>query len=71
MREIDTFAKVDRSVFSFGTLNHDRDDKDYWLSKSPEERFRTIELIRQTIYGYSFPTPRLQRVVEITKLTQR
>ncbi len=69
MKEFDIFSKVDKTAFSVGTLNHDIDDRDYWLSKSPEERLRAIELIRQTIYGYSFPTRGLQRVFEIIELT--
>ena len=71
MSEIDTFAKVDKAAFSVGTLDHDRDDRDFWLSMSPEERLQAIEIIQQKIYGYSFPTPRLQRVFEITKLAAR
>ncbi|MCL4479270.1 MAG: hypothetical protein M1381_09280 [Deltaproteobacteria bacterium] len=69
MKEFDIFSKVDKTAFSVGTLNHDIDDRDFWLSKSPEERLRAIELIRQTIYGYSFTTARLQRVFEIIELT--
>jgi hypothetical protein len=69
MKEFDIFSKVDKTVFSVGTLNNEIDDKDYWLSVSPEERLQAIELIRQTLYGYSFTTPRLQRVFEVTELT--
>jgi hypothetical protein len=44
-----------------------RDDLDYWLSKTPEERFSAIEMLRRQTNG---DPGRLQRVVEITKLKQ-
>ncbi len=69
MRDFDLFAKIDKTVVSVSTLYNEIDDKDYWLSKSSEERLKAVELIRQTLYGYSFATARLQRIFEITELT--
>lgn len=46
----------------------DLEDKKYWLDKSPSERLESLELMRQSAYGYKNPsTRRLQRVFEIVK----
>lgn len=48
--------------------NSYRDDREYWLSKTPEERFSAIEMLRRQRHG----TPgRIERVVKITQLKQR
>jgi hypothetical protein len=66
----DPTHKMDKSAFSVVPLGEDTDAEDvaYWLSRPPEERFRALELLRQTVYGYSEPGPRLQRVLEIAEL---
>jgi hypothetical protein len=61
--------QVDRSTFSVVALSEADDESAYWLAKTPPERLRAIELIRQAIYGYTSSTGRLQRVLEIA--TQR
>jgi hypothetical protein len=40
----------------------------YWHSRTPEERLRALELMRQRAYGYDPATARLQRVLEIGQL---
>jgi len=41
-------------------------DSAFWLSRTVEERFVTIELTRQRAYGYdSQSVPKLQRVFEV------
>jgi hypothetical protein len=45
--------------------NSYREDREYWLSKTPEERFSAIEMLRRQMNGNP---GRLQRVVRITKL---
>ena len=45
-----------------------KDDREYWLSRTPEERFAAIEMLRRQMDGNP---GRLQRAVEITKLEQR
>ena len=59
--------KVDKSAFSVVTLSEADDESSYWLAKTPHERLRAIELIRQTIYGYTSSTGRLQGVFEATQ----
>lgn len=55
-------------VFSHASLNDKDNDVEYWRSKTPEERFEAIELLRQIFYNYDPVTDRLQRVVESAKL---
>ena len=41
-------------------------DSAFWLSRTVEERFVAIELMRQRTYGYdSQSVPKLQRVFEV------
>jgi hypothetical protein len=61
------FPKVRRDVFKVTSLFDPSDEKEYWLSKTPEERLEAVELMRQIIYGYDPSATRLQRVFEITQ----
>ena len=61
------FPKVRRDVFKVASLFDQSDEKEYWLSKTPEERLEAVELMRQVIYGYDPSATRLQRVFEITQ----
>jgi hypothetical protein len=61
-------ARLDRSAFEIGSLADDREEVEYWRSKSPEERMEALELMRQIIYGYDPATTRLQRFFEIVEL---
>jgi hypothetical protein len=62
------FPKVRRDVFKVASLFDPSDEKEYWLSKTPEERLEAVELMRQIIYGYDPSATRLQRVFEIVHL---
>lgn len=42
--------------------------REYWLSRTPQERMRAVELMRQKAYGYDPATTRIQRVLEIVQL---
>lgn len=44
--------------------NKDDGEREFWLSKSPEERFEALEILRQRFYGYDETTQRFQRVIE-------
>jgi hypothetical protein len=63
--------RMDKTVFSVGSLSDESDEKAYWLSKSPYERLQAVELIRQVIYGYDPASARLQRVLEVAELEIR
>jgi hypothetical protein len=44
-------------------------DREFWHSRTPEERFWAIELMRRRGYGYDeHSIPRLQRVFEVVDL---
>ena len=45
--------------------NQDKEDLQYWLSKTPEERIAAIEFLRRQAHGSS---ERLQRVARVVKL---
>jgi hypothetical protein len=66
MDEFD-FPKVRRDVFKVTSLSDPLDDKEYWMSKTPEERLEAVELMRRMIYGDE-AVKRLQRVLEIVQI---
>jgi hypothetical protein len=61
---------LDRSVVETAKLTDKPNDRQYWLSKTPDERFEALEILRQIAYGYDPATERLQRVFEIIPLRQ-
>jgi hypothetical protein len=63
--------RIDRSVLQVGSLKDKTNDRQYWLSKTPAERFAALELLRQIAYGYDPATARLQRVLEVVELKTR
>ncbi|MGD0077202.1 MAG: hypothetical protein ABSB91_01090 [Sedimentisphaerales bacterium] len=68
MDEFD-FPKVRRDVFKVTSLFDQSDDKEYWLSKTPQERLEAVELMRQVIYGYDPATARLRK--DVFEIVQR
>jgi len=68
MNAID-ILRVDKNVFSVTSLLGASDEKTYWLAKTPYERLAAMELMRQINYGYDATTARLQRVLEVARLT--
>jgi hypothetical protein len=59
--------KVDRKTFSVASRFEDDDEKAYWLSRTPYERLRQVEVLRRINYGRR-ATARLQRVLEFAQL---
>ena len=70
MNVIDT-VKMDKHKLSVVALSDESDEKAYWHAKTPHERLEAVELMRQINYGYDPTTARVQRVLEVVKLTQR
>jgi hypothetical protein len=64
---LETF-RMDRTVFTVGTLEDEGNDGEYWGSRTWEERLEAAEFMRQVIYGYNPITDRVQRVLRITQL---
>ena len=63
--------RVDRTTMETGRMSDKKSDREYWLSKTPDERFEALELLRQIAYGYDPATARLQRVLEVVELKRR
>jgi len=59
--------KLDKTAFTIGDLKNEGDDKNYWLSKTPQERLLAVEIMREILYGYDPSASRLQRVFEIAE----
>lgn len=64
MKLIDTM-RIDKTVFSIGTLEEQGDDRAYWASKSPAERLQALEFMRQVMYGYDPEVDGMVKVFEI------
>jgi len=62
--------RIDRTAITFGSLTDEPDDRVYWLTRSPSERWRAIELLRQINYGQARTSARLQRVLEIAEVSR-
>lgn len=69
MKTVDSFH-LDKSSLTVTSLSDESEEKEYWSLKSPEERLRAIEQMRQIIYGYDPLTSRLQRVFTTAQLSQ-
>ena len=60
-------VRMDKSLFSVVTTDTPSDAKEYWQTKTVQERLAALELIRQIMYGYDPDTARVQRVLEVTR----
>jgi hypothetical protein len=61
----------DRGAIEVHKLTDRASDRQYWMSKTPGERFEALELLRQIAYGYNPATERLQRILEAVELERR
>lgn len=60
--------RLDRSAFSVTTFAAaERDVKQYWSERTPEERLLALEQMRQVVYGYDPATTRLQRILTVVQ----
>ncbi len=59
--------RMDRSVISVVTTETPSDAKEYWKTRTMEERLVALELTRQILNAYDPDTTRFQRVLEITR----
>ena len=65
-------AFVDRTAFSVATFAEaEKADRDYWRSRTPDERLAALELSRQIAYGYDPTTRGLSRFFEVVEFTPR
>jgi hypothetical protein len=65
-------VRVDRTAFRVTSFAEaERADREYWRSRTPDERLAALELSRQITYGYD-PTARgLSRFFEVAELPPR
>ena len=65
-------ARVNRQAFEVRSLAEAEElDREYWRSRTPDERLEALELSRQIAYGYD-PTARgLSRVFEVAEFPPR
>jgi hypothetical protein len=68
MSDLVQTARMDKTVLSVTSLTDEPNDRDFWLSKTPEERLAAVELLRAITYGYDPATARLQRVLSVAQL---
>ncbi len=60
--------KLNKKAFSVASITEESDEKQFWLSRSPAERFEAAEYLRQIVYGYDPATTRLQRFFEVAEI---
>jgi len=63
--------RMDKTAFSVGPLLAESDEREYWLSRTPQERLEALETMRQIVYGYDPSTARLQRLLEVAQREPR
>ena len=59
--------RMDRTVISVVKTDTLSDAKEYWRTKSMQERLAALELTRQVFNDYDPDTTRFQRVLEIVR----
>jgi hypothetical protein len=65
------FPPLDRTAVSVGDVRDKRSDWAYWMTKTVDERFEAIQLLREIAYGHDAATARLQRVIEVAEFPPR
>jgi hypothetical protein len=66
MALVDEF-RMDRKTLSVVRTSTPSDAREYWKSKTMEERLAALELTRQVFNDYDPDTTRFQRVLEVTR----
>ena len=59
--------RMDRSVISVVTTETPSDAREYWKTRTMEERLEALEITRQILNGYDPDTTRFQRVLEVAR----
>jgi hypothetical protein len=59
---------MDGTILSVTSLTDVADDREFSLSKTPQERLPAVELLRAVNYGYDPASARLQRVFSVAQL---
>lgn len=70
MDELIKTIRLDKTAISVVPHFDESDERDYWLSRTPQERLRHIEVLRRINYGHRAAAG-LQRVLEIAPISWR
>ena len=57
--------RMDRSAISVVTTKTPSDAREYWKTRTMQERLEALEITRQILNGYDPDTTRFQRVLEV------
>ena len=66
---MDKLPSLNKEIVNVTSLDDIKEEKNYWISKSPLERIEAIEINRRMIYGQDRVTSRLQRFFETAELS--
>lgn len=61
--------RINKKVLIVTSLGDDSEEKQYWLTRPPSDRFNAIEYNRRMVYGIDRTSSRLQRFLEIAELS--
>ena len=59
--------RVDRTKVSISDSFDNTEEKEYWFSRTPQERLLHVERLRRIAYGYDENSEGLQRVLKIAE----
>jgi hypothetical protein len=59
--------RLDKTKISFSDSFDNTEEREYWWSRTPEERLLQVERLRRIAYGYDEDSQGLQRVLEIVE----
>ncbi|MGI8641053.1 MAG: hypothetical protein ACR2MG_14050 [Pyrinomonadaceae bacterium] len=62
--------RLDKTKLEIRSDFDNSDEKEYWLSRTPQERLAYMEMLRRINYG-ARAGERLQRVIEVVKCEWR
>ncbi|MCK4905055.1 hypothetical protein KAS42_02260 [bacterium] len=68
---MDKLPQINKKIITVTSLDNIEEEKQFWLSKTPLERIEAIEINRRMVYGKTRTTSRLQRILEVAKLTEK
>lgn len=67
MNKTNSWPKMNKTAFSVVSLDDESDEKEYWHSKTPEERLAALELMRRIMYGYDPVSAKVEIVFEVVE----
>lgn len=68
MQEISDI-RIDRTKITFAQSFDDPEEREYWLSCTPDQRMLAVEMMRRVAFGYDEVSGRLQRILEFAERT--